>query len=168
MKGQVNIEFILSVAIFIIVIATLSFNIINTVPLFHAESANEIKKSKSFQVSELLVKDTGYPPDWHLRGIENADRLGLRMTNGDQSVLDWDKVTTLSYYCSPGTGSYDTVVEKLGLNAKDRLLINITDLNGQSVMECFPPAISEKEPIFWIYRFGLINGWIVRIKVAVY
>ena len=60
-KGIAELEFIISVFVFITTISFVTFLIINNIPILHGLSASESLKSKSYQYSELLLFDEGVP-----------------------------------------------------------------------------------------------------------
>ena len=55
MKGSTNVEFILSVVLFVIVIAFVSMNIINIQPRLRQEVVLDSLKSEAFRLSDRIV-----------------------------------------------------------------------------------------------------------------
>ena len=162
-----NVEFVLSVAVFLLIVSVLSYNILSSLPGFHSESVKDITRSKAYQVSEILLKDEGEPSDWNTKPIGNIKRIGL--SGGQPFILNEDKITELYDLC---TDNYEEVLGLFGLE-KNTLIINITDLDGNSVLGggkeiCKPKIISETAPKFWIYRFGILGSEIVKVRVLVY
>ena len=165
-NGQANIEFVISVLVFLITLSFVLFTIINNLPVFHRESVKDALRSKGFQVSQLLVMDQGYPQDWS--NLANAQRLGL--TSGEPYILVEDKVLALS--CD-GDTSYNKTKQLLGLGYQYDIIINITKINftsgnDEQVSVCKPKTISLIAPKFWVKRFAVIDNEVVRVNVVVY
>ncbi|MCD6215992.1 MAG: hypothetical protein J7J92_02875 [Candidatus Aenigmarchaeota archaeon] len=174
MKGDTNIEFILSAGVFLIVVAFLSFHILSFVPIFHSESRANILKSKTFQVSEMLIMSTGSPQNWDESEVTINDMKKIGLTVGEDYVLDKNKIDKLQNWCN---NYYRTVINLSNLDYRMSLIINMTDIDGNSIMLCAPEGISYKNKN-WIYRFAIIdeddngivdeNDKIVKLKISVF
>jgi hypothetical protein len=156
MKGIVDIEFILSVIVFLSTITFVTFIIISNIPVFHGEAASEDLRARSYQISELLFFDQGYPADWI---PANALRLGL--SAGERYTLSETKIANLDTLCQ---NDYNRVKSLLGQDYRTNILIEI-NYSGSSAVCGLPTAI---RPESKITRFAtLSDGRIVRMVVGV-
>lgn len=160
MKSQVNIEFIISFLVFLVSLSFIILSIVNNYPIFRKEAIKTILISKSFQISHLLIFDTGYPRDWD---SGNVKVIGL--SSGQPYLLSSDKIAELN--CNET--EYEKLKKILGLGSKD-FIINITLLNGTVLATCHPKVISLSRPKYWIERTAVVEDSkeIVKINVVVY
>ncbi len=122
---------------------------------------------KAYTLSELLIKDDGYPLDWNENNIE---RIGLSSIPYE---LNLTKINRLKNMCDPyNTTSRDTIYNSSGLS-DSFFVINIAYLNGTSIIQCSPSGDSEKNPAFLrkrtaqVKRIATLNGEIVGVGVYV-
>lgn len=168
MKAQMNIEFILGVSVMVVTISFIGFSIINHFPVIHTDSVYETEKSKSFQISHLLVYDEGI---WTDSKIANCNRIGL--TEGKPFILNVSKIMALN---NCNQVDYFRIKSLLGTGSGSDVLINITKLNftggpDLKISECRPMLISLSAAKFWAKRYAVMdNGTmdIVRVDTAVY
>lgn len=165
LKAQANIEFIISIVIFLIVVMFISFSIFSNYRVFHAESEKNIIKSKGFMISELLILDKGYPNNWN--NLNNVQRIGLAER---PYVLNREKVLAIDS-CSPD--NYTRIKNLLGLSHEYTLIINITKINlttgeEEPVAWCGPASISFFTPLFWTKRVAVLENNIVKVSVVVF
>jgi hypothetical protein len=166
-KAQVNLEFIISVAVFISTLTFITVNVMNIFPTFQSEINKDILKSKAWQISEILFKK-GYPENW-----ENLDEVAMLGFSTDKYyVLNKTKLTVINQCDST---SYDKIRELLNLDIREDFIINITLIEGATKREyvyCGPRVISLVAPKLWVTRFALINDEdklkIIKIEVVVY
>lgn len=161
MRGQVDVEFIVSFLVFLSVLSFVSFSIINNYPEFRKETLKNFMISQAYQISHLLIYDEGYPPNWN---ISNVEMIGL--TNGVPYILNYNKVLELN--CNET--EYQKIKDILGIGGLD-LIINIT-YNGTPLSTCAPTHISLVRPKYWIERLAVTNisgsFKVIKIGVAVY
>lgn len=172
MKGDTNIEFILSVGTFLIIIAFLSFHILSFAPTFHLHSVSNIIQCKSFQVSEMLIMNEGSPSNWNTKGMSEVNKIGL--TTGEEYVLNKNKITKLQNWCDT---NYRNVTDLLNIDYRMSVIINMTDIDENSIMLCAPSGVDYGRKQ-WIYRFAIVdengngisdkNDKIAKIKIAVF
>ncbi len=161
MNGQSNIEFLISTLVFLMIISFSVLSVTENYPTFHRESMKNYLISKSFQLSELLLWDTGYPKNWNL---SNVKMVGLSV--GSPYILDKEKISYLN--CTNYT-DYQRLKSILKLPPNLDFIINIT--NGSNTLSsCAPEFISTTRPKYTITRFAVINGTneIVEISITVY
>jgi len=155
MKGQVTIEFIISVSVFIGVVVFLAFNIINSITPLHESAVNEIKRSQAYQASELLLFDTGEPKNWDK---DNVIRLGL--STGEPYKISSEKLQKLNETCN----DYDKLKNLLSIGNRSYIAIVVSDMDGNIIVNCK----KDLKPVFSIERFGVLeNNKIVRIYVGI-
>ncbi len=153
-KGTLDIEFMVSVLVFLTAISFVSISVINNIPKLHQESFSQDLKSKSFQISELLMFDAGEPPGWG--GVSQAKRLGL--SNGTKYYLSSAKISALNAYCNDAVNkaaNYDKIKDLLGLDFTNDIIIDIKDLSSVSKLACGPEATSTIRPKATITRIGV-------------
>lgn len=170
MKGMAEIEFIISVFVFITTVSFVTSIVISNMPLFHGASMSDTLKAKSWQYSEMILLDEGAPTNWQTLSFNDVNRIGL--STSKRYVLDKDKIDKLAAFCS---SSYASVKDKLGLDIKNDIIIEASYIDespvtGGSKTICGPGAISQIRPRFQTVRFGILNDadkTIIRIKVII-
>ena len=164
MKGVVDIEFILSVMVFLTTVTFVTFIIMSNTPLFHRESLNEDLRSRAYEMSELLIFDEGYPSDWGAPGVV-VQRLGL--SDGDMYVLSLEKINKFDSICQNQPG-YQNVKALLGQDFRTDINIEITDSDNNNLVNCTPVVITTVRPKFQITRFAVLqNKKILKLVVGV-
>jgi hypothetical protein len=149
MKGQLSMEVIVCMAVFIIFVSYLFFQILGIKPFYIQQIKAERIRAEAYQISELLINDPGEPIDWT---TTNVKRIGLldhayNLTN----LISWLKVGNLSSLCS---SNYEVVREKIGVkDYQFSIIVNKTD-GGVPVL-CYPPPQT--------IRGGFLNFTIERV-----
>jgi len=148
-KGVLDIEFILSVFVFV---STVSFIVImvvlGNIPSLHHISTSEDIRSRSYQISEKLLLTEGKPSNWNSNTVTS---LGL--SSGDMYVLDINKINELGILCSNNNTRFK---ELLGLDYRNEVRINISYTDGSKIIMCGPSFISQR-PESSIDRVGVIK-----------
>lgn len=132
MKGQLSIEVIVAMIIFIIFISYLFFEILKLRPIYLQEIKAEKIRAEAYQLSELLINDPGEPIDWN---TANVKRIGLsdhiyNLTN----LISWSKAQNLNSLCS----NYELVREKVGIKDYQFSITVVNRDTGYSIF-CSPP-----------------------------
>ena len=168
MKGFQEVEFIISVFVFITTISFVTIVIINNIPLFYNIALTENLKAKSFQFSEILLFDEGYPKNWNSMQLSGINRIGLSV--GQNYFIDKQKIDKLSEFCSL-PNNYKIVKSKLGIATERDIIIQVSYIDGSAVSTsidvCKPSVTSRIRQQFQTTRFGLLNtanNPIIRIK----
>ncbi|MCX6818403.1 MAG: hypothetical protein NT129_00185 [Candidatus Aenigmarchaeota archaeon] len=159
MKGIVNIEFVLSVIVFITTITFVTMTIVNNIPFLHRESISEHVKSKAYQISDILLFDEGYPSNWNENTVA---RLGL--SSGKSYELSTQKITDLNDSCALNPNRTKELFGELGIYVD----INITKID--SGHELTPNCTTGKRGlIFTATRFAVIvpGNDIVKVDVSI-
>src|SRR3989344_4139578 len=125
MKGLEEIEFIISVFVFITSLSFATILIVNNIPTFHGAAASEGLKAKSWQYSEMLLLDEGSPQNWH---SATAQRIGL--STGGRYMIDNAKVQKLATLCS---SDYNSAKSLIGLGAENDIIIEISYLDDSPI-----------------------------------
>ncbi|MBS3056049.1 MAG: hypothetical protein J4473_01295 [Candidatus Aenigmarchaeota archaeon] len=156
-KGQLQIEFIISVAIFAITITYVATASINKLPYLHNEANINQMAMQSLQISELFLFDEGYPEDWDRGG--SVQRLGL--SSGNDYELNSLKVSKLNTMCS----DYESV--KSIVKIENVWMLEISKLDGTIITNCKPSIVSNVYNEFVLNRYASLNGDIVKVEVRV-
>ncbi len=162
-KGVIDIEFILSVFVFLGVVVFVTFVIIGNIPVFHREALNENLRARAYQASQLLVFDEGEPSNWD---TSNVRRIGLQVSTGDAYRISRTKITNLATLCN----DYDRLRSLLVQDVRHDVRINITGSSGQPLLDCGPPVRATLVPEFPITRYAVLDdgtNTIVMISVSI-
>ncbi|MBI5061468.1 MAG: hypothetical protein HZB67_04095 [Candidatus Aenigmarchaeota archaeon] len=127
-KGLANLEFIISVAIFITVVSFVTITVFNTIPRLHSESVSEDMKARVYQISEALMS-RGYPENW----ADDVKRFGLVE---DDHVLSAYKIDLLDNICKTVDG-YKKVRDSF---SDYSIKIEVSDVDGNNFLICEPPV----------------------------
>ena len=123
MKGQFNLEQIVTMTLFVAFASYVFYTIFTLVPRYTSEVRAERLRSEAYQMSELLINDPGNPANWD-KSLKPF-RLGL----SDDSVnltnfLSKSKVAMLAGNCSaPNYAGFSDVSQWLGTDKQFSLLI---------------------------------------------
>lgn len=161
MKGILDIEFILSVVVFLGAVAFAIFMIaLNVIPTVHIYSNTEDMRSRAYQLSEILLFSEGYPKNWDQN---NVNSIGL--SSPEYYILDSKKILNLSELC---IYNYQRVKELLGLEHSMDVMINITYSDGSSSVLC-RHRITKVRPEYAISRVAVLNdsGSLSVVKIGV-
>ncbi len=172
MKGIVEVEFIISVFVFITTISFVAAMIVGNIPLFHDSAVAEGIKSKSHQYSELLLFDEGYPRDWNGEIIDDIYRFGF--STGKRYFIDINKLDKMNQICN-SPGGYNATKNRLGMNYRNEIKIEATYMDnspviGTSSVICEHPGGSNIRHQFHTVRLAVLNSTItpmIRLKVTV-
>ncbi len=155
MDGIAEVEFVISVFVFITTVTFTSALIVGNIPLFHDSSVFETIKSKSYQYSELLLFDEGYPKDWNWGTVE---RIGL--SSGKRYFVDESKMTELNTICNSPNG-YNFTKSQLGLDYTREIKVEATYLDGSPVVGTSPiicePNVGGFRQQFHTVRYGVLD-----------
>jgi|GEM_PF-1920130 len=167
MKAQVNLEFIISVGVFISTLTFVTASVTGIFPEFQNEVNKNILKSRAWQISEILF-EKGYPENW--KTLDEVSMLGF--SDDEYYILNKTKLTAINQCDS---ASYDKLRKLFSIGVRRDFIINITLLekNGErEYVYCGPKVISLAAPKLWVTRFALINESdglkILKIRIAVY
>jgi uncharacterized protein YeeX (DUF496 family) len=152
-KGQINVEYIVSLTVYITLATYIAFQLSQQTPIYLRAVREEYVKSETYQLSELLVNDMGEPEDWHTLWPSTPNdikRLGLS-EGVKTNLLSVDKIETLDEICS---SDYDNVVDMLGIDAEDyQISIFVKDAaNDVILLDCSPTVITTGQSIESIRR----------------
>ena len=172
MKGISEIEFIISVFVFITSVSFVTVIIINNIPIFHNNAISDSLKARSWQYSEILLFDEGYPSNWQTKQLSEIKRIGF--STGSKYLIDNSKLTKLGVLCT-SPGGYNQVKTLLGLGVKNDIVIEASNLDdspiiGGSKTLCSPDVITQLRPQFQTVRLAVLNivGMpIIRIKITI-
>ena len=170
MKGVVNIEFILSVVVFLGTLSFITLTIGKDSVFLRESSFYDSLKSNTIQTSNLLVFDRGFPETWETVPITAIRRLGL--SSGEKYVLSIQKINKLHEFCRKtnpdGTPNifYKTNYEKIKelLSLKVEVNLTLATQDG-TLLDCTPAIETLSRPKFSIGRIvTVLDG--VEKKIA--
>lgn len=166
MKAVVNVEFFVSVIVFVSTIFFLIISIVSVIPQFHEGSALISLRSRSFAVSEALLLDEGAPRNWDSASAGSIKRIGL--STKEKYVLSLKKIDKLKAMCD---ADYENVRNLVAGDPKYAVTIKVTDVDTDPenpYMECAPSAISAVLPKSVIRRYAVLeNGNKVILEIGV-
>ena len=168
MKGVVEIEFIISVFVFVTSVSFVTLIIVSNVPLLHNTASGEVSKAMSYQYSEMFLFDEGYPSNWESGNFADAMRMGF--SSGKRQALDINKITKFSAYCTQV--GYDAIKTRLGVDNYHDITIEAARLNGSAVVGnvilCGPQVTTKLRQQFYTSRLGVLStGAIIKIKTTI-
>lgn len=161
MKSQINIEFIISVGIFISVIIIIASDVVHVFPAEYENIRQEKVKNKAYQVSEILLFSKGIPENWPELEISQISTIGLAIKRYD---LNLSKILALEAKCNI---DYESMSNLILQDKSMRIVINITDSFGNQIAQCIPPTISRFVNFYEIIRYSTVNNELVKISIGV-
>lgn len=164
--GQINVYFLISSAIFI----SMTIYLIYALVSFYPERGESVRinslYSKAYLLSELMIKDQGYPENWDESSVA---RLGIASS---QYELSRAKIAKMQSMCdSPDTAVTDRLLGSCGL-ADEIMEVRIEYLNGTSAMDCNPfkrdfENVYEGSRFAKMTRVATLEGEIVEVTIYV-
>ena len=172
MKGVSEIEFIISVFVFITSVSFVTIIIINNIPLFHNKAFTDDLRAKSWQYSEILLFDEGYPKNWQTKQLTDVKRIGF---SSGFYIIDRTKLNQLNVFCSDPNIGYNKIKNLLGLDVANDIVIEASNLDdtpviGTSKIICGPSVTTQLRPQFQIVRLGILNfddKPVIRLKITI-
>lgn len=159
-KGQVNIHFIVSTTLFIVLVIYLINIILNFYPSYTSNYETDVLYSKAYSVSELLLKNKGYPDNWN---SDDFERVGLA---SEPYSLNLSKIDELEEICNTtNLTKKNRFLDSFGLQ-NNNLMVDIIYVNGTQVLDCSmgPKPLERKAKV---ERLAELNGNIVRVAIHV-
>ncbi|MCK4730664.1 MAG: hypothetical protein KAT28_05080 [Candidatus Aenigmarchaeota archaeon] len=159
-KGQVNIPFTISLFVFIGLTVYLISSIIGYHPSHSEAIKSDILYSKAYSISELLIKDKGYPGNWE---ENNFRRVGLA---SEPYLLNSSKIAELEKICnSTNITNIRKLRESFGL-MDENLNVEIKYLNGTGIGGCFPGSKIAGRSAY-VKRICVLNDELAEVVVYV-
>lgn len=140
MKAQISfVEYLVAFVIFVIFLGYFSIQILKVVPEYLNRMRGVTIMSETYQISEILVNDPGYPIDWTK---DNVQRLGLSdETKNITNYLSLRKINEIGSSCTPG---YDKIKASLASD-QDFSIILINSSSGNNLIDCHPTTTAVRE-----------------------
>lgn len=153
-KGQLSIDFYISLVIFLGFLAYITFQLFQVVPTTASALKEESVRIEAYQISEILVNDGGHPNDWETRRSPEIKRIGLSdVTNNKTNLLSSQKISRLQTICQD---DFDDVKDKLDIT--DEISIKFINHETEEQWTCESSTISSKKTSFNIGRTVSIDG----------
>lgn len=138
-KGQINVEYFVSILAFIVFAMYILFQLIGVTPLYLNEVDREILRSEAYQLSEILVNDAGSPSNWETYPTPSTILLRMGLSDETQNktnLLSMAKVSLLDSLCDT---DYNQVAS--WLDTYDYFSITIIESTTSTVVaNCQPPT----------------------------
>lgn len=126
MKGQFNIEYLVSLAIFIVILVFVSSQVAQVVPRLHSESTSNQLDAKGYRITDTLIKTNGEPDNWE---SSTPKSIGLAK---EPYILSDAKITAFKNLCS---SNYNLVRSIFGFRPGSDFEITIA--SGDAIlMDC--------------------------------
>ena len=139
MKGIINIEFVISLMVFLSTVTFVSIMIINNLPILRYESLSNDMRSEAYQISNILL---------------------MNFSSQEPYVLDINKINQMKTdYCS----NYETF---RNLFSKD-IILEMEQLDGTELLSCKPSVETLLKPEFTLNRFATVNNKIVIMSLSI-
>jgi len=162
-------EYLTVLIIFVMFSSYFAFKLLEQKPVYLEEVKNEIYRSESYRLSEILINDPGEPLEWH--DVGGTLRVGLsnHTENKTNHVME-EKIERLGELCGVVDG-YSNVKKLLG--ASYDFSITITDLSRElpeetfESVQCQPSSVGDvKSSIKRLFSFG--SGYYGEVRVSVW
>ena len=98
MISQANIEFLISIGIFIISVLVIVNYVVQVIPSSYETNKMEKLENKAYQISEILMFTEGWPANWDSLNYSNISYIGIG-TN-EKYILNKTKILKLTQFCS--------------------------------------------------------------------
>lgn len=146
MKGQLSVDFIVALIVFISLSFYLAFQILNIVPNYLQEVRLQEIRSEAFQISTLLVNDVGLPQNWHDLDDDDLDeieRIGLSGSLTRTNIVSIQKLDTLQEICS--SDERDGLFKKWFATDLTISILVFDRTDGEILLDCIP--VSPTSPV---------------------
>ena len=97
MRGQISIEYLIALSIFLGLISYIYLRYVGNITPFIEDVIKEEKRAEAFQIANILVNDPGEPADWD-SSPNNAKRIGL--ANQSTNMSNWIKHSKINAFTS--------------------------------------------------------------------
>lgn len=158
-KGQINVEYIVSLTVYITLATYIAFQLSQQTPVYLRAVREEYVKSETYQLSELLINDVGYPEDWNtLWPSSPSDIKRVGLSGGVKTnLVSVDKIDALDDICS---SDYDNLVEMLGIDVDDyQISVFVKDTtNDVILLDCSPTVITTGQSVESIRRIVALDS----------
>lgn len=161
MEGIVDIEFFLSIVVFVVVISFVSMMIVGNMPLLRSSSVSNDLRSRAYQASYQLVfykglNEDGTSTEWDAGDVS---QLGLAK---NRYRLDMAKINELYSLCS---SNYSRFRELLAQDFRRVVILNISTPTAS--WQCSPSVVTRINPEFRVIHLAELNGESATITLSV-
>lgn len=144
MKGQLSLEYFVTLVFFIVFVLYIYKGFASNIPMFIDEIKREDLRAKAFQISEVLLNDPGQPVKWYDRDISRLRRVGLSDEEEDKAnLISKAKIDKFNEFCS---SDYAAIQDSLAIDEPFSVYIFRITNNGNrvSIASCEPPQKTER------------------------
>ena len=157
MKAVIRIEFFFSVFLFLGSIFFISLSIGKEVTTLENKIKSENLKSKSYELSEILLFDKGYPENWNEVNDTEIKRIGFSEGN---YFLSEQKLQKLQNLCDTNYTFVNNLLTDHYIN------ITVKNIDDDVLYKCEPKIETLIQPKFVTQRIGILNGELVKILIT--
>jgi len=138
--GQINLEYIVSLVIFITLAMYISFQLMQRTPIYLAAVRLEYIRSESYQLSELLVNDENI-------GLSTGEKVNL---------VSSAKIAQLESQCN----DYSSAAGRLGVDTTDyQFSLYVKDsVTGQLLLDCAPQQVVSRKDVVTTRRIVALSS----------
>ncbi|MBI4019595.1 MAG: hypothetical protein HY364_05070 [Candidatus Aenigmarchaeota archaeon] len=141
MKGMLDIEFILAIAIFIGTASFILLTINSRIPFLEEESDFNNIIAESYRISDMLIYGSG-TRNWEILLASNPEAVEtIGLSSGKRFYLSEEKLSTLDSFCNPPVAANFVKLTSM-LTSGGGVGIQVTDQSGNVLVFCPPPAIA--------------------------
>ncbi len=142
MKGIINIEFVISLLVFISTVSFVSMMVINSFPALRYEALSNDMKSKAYQLSNVILAN---------------------FSGQETYALDMNRINEMKNNYCYGPDAYEAFRNLFSEN----LILEIEQLDGTTLISCKPPVETRLKPEFTLKRFATVNNEIIIMSIGI-
>lgn len=156
-KGIVNIEFMISVFVFLVTISFIILTLTGSLIPLHKDASLNSMRSVGYQLSQVILFDEGDPKNWD---PINVNRAGV--SGGEKYLVSSAKIANFNATCA---ANYSKLLDMYFGNKKLLFKVNITDSSGRNMLNCG----NANNPQFSIRRLAVLDTTrdIIEIEISV-
>jgi hypothetical protein len=155
MKGQLGLDYYLSLILFALFSSYIVYQIMGITPAYLREIRNERLRSEAYQISEMLVNNPGEPINWHELPPEQIKRVGLSDEEENRTnLLSREKIEAFNLNCS----NYQDIVGWVGADPEIQFSVTLINTTGYAYISCFPTVTIARAAVMAVRRVVAIDS----------
>jgi hypothetical protein len=155
MKGQISIEYLIALSIFIGLISYIYLKYVGNISPFIEDVIKEEKRAEAFQIANILVNDPGEPVNWD---STNVKRVGL--ANESTNMTNWIKLEKINRLKIDSSRCLD-LNSLLSIERPFNVLIfDVNPSNGRRTLlaSCMSPVLRIDQINATVRRYAVYDG----------
>ncbi len=162
-KGQLNLGFVVSVVLLIMLILFVMTNVLNMIPSIRDRTEQTTLEINALSLSKMLIETPGYPYDW----TSNPARLGLAQYNNYSHKTIIGKLDPSKVNYANNTALYSVFKTNLGI--ENSLNFHLIIRNSTSVvLDLYNTTPSKTSNVVSLRKFAVINQTPVNITLLIW